>query len=89
VFGLSRRAPATLLAGTIVALLGSAACSGPSGPPSTPATRGEIAAMLATHAQAVRSADDSAIAVWVQDGHVVGSYWARERGWSLIAVANF
>ena len=35
-----------------------------------------------TQAQAVRSSDDSALAVWVQDGRVVGSFWTRERGWA-------
>lgn len=33
-------------------------------------------------AQAVRSADDAALAVWVQDGHVFASAWQREGGWS-------
>lgn len=37
-----------------------------------------------TQGQAVRSGDDSALAVWVQDGHVVGSYWTRERGWASL-----
>ena len=35
-----------------------------------------------TQGRAARASGDSAVAVWVQDGHVVGSYWARERGWS-------
>lgn len=33
-------------------------------------------------AQAVRSADDAALAVWVQDGRVLASAWQREGGWS-------
>lgn len=33
-------------------------------------------------AQAVRAADETAVAVWVQDGHVVASTFARDRGWS-------
>ena len=32
--------------------------------------------------QAVRSADDSALAVWVADDHVVASNWTRAGGWS-------
>lgn len=35
-----------------------------------------------TQGQAVRATDDSALAIWVQDGHVVGSFWTRERGWA-------
>lgn len=35
-----------------------------------------------TQGQAVRATDDSALAIWVQDGHVVGSFWSRERGWA-------
>lgn len=37
-----------------------------------------------TQAQAVRSGDDSALAVWVQDGHVVASSWGRDRGWGPV-----
>jgi hypothetical protein len=33
-------------------------------------------------AQAVRSADDGAVAVWVQDGHVVASTWTPAAGWT-------
>ena len=32
--------------------------------------------------QAVRSGDDSALAVWVADEHVVASGWTRAAGWS-------
>jgi hypothetical protein len=32
-------------------------------------------------AQAVRAADDHALALWVQDGHVAASLWTREGGW--------
>jgi hypothetical protein len=35
-----------------------------------------------TQAQAVRSGDESALAVWVQDGHVVASTWTRAAGWT-------
>ncbi|HVE54472.1 MAG TPA: hypothetical protein VNB23_13925, partial [Ramlibacter sp.] len=34
------------------------------------------------HAQAVRANDDSALATWVQDHHVVASGWTREGGWT-------
>jgi hypothetical protein len=33
-------------------------------------------------AQTVRSADEGALAVWVQDGHVVASTYTRDKGWS-------
>lgn len=36
-----------------------------------------------TQAQAVRSADDGALALWVQDGHVVASAWSRAAGWGV------
>jgi len=32
--------------------------------------------------QAVRSEDDAALALWVQDGQVVSSRWTRDSGWS-------
>jgi hypothetical protein len=32
--------------------------------------------------QAMRSADDAALAVWVQDSHVVASTWTRASGWN-------
>ena len=35
-----------------------------------------------TQPQLVRSGDESALAVWVQDGHVVASAFARPTGWS-------
>ncbi|MBE7368351.1 hypothetical protein [Ramlibacter pallidus] len=33
-------------------------------------------------AQAVRSAEEGALAVWVQEGHVVASGWTRDGGWT-------
>jgi hypothetical protein len=33
-------------------------------------------------AQAVRSGEDSALALWVQDKHVVSSTWSNASGWS-------
>ena len=59
-FGLSCRAPTALLGGALVLLLGLAACSGATGSSGTPPTRAQIAAMLAQHARAVRTADRSA-----------------------------
>ena len=35
-----------------------------------------------TPVQAVRSGDEAALAVWVQDGHVHASGWTRDGGWS-------
>lgn len=35
-----------------------------------------------TLAQLVRAGDDTALAVWVQDGHVVASSYARATGWT-------
>lgn len=35
-----------------------------------------------TPAQVVRAGDDTALAVWVKDGHVTASSFARPRGWS-------
>jgi hypothetical protein len=33
-------------------------------------------------AQTVRAADEAALALWVQDGHVTGSFYARGFGWT-------
>jgi hypothetical protein len=35
-----------------------------------------------TQAQAAHSGKDTAVAVWVQDGHVVASSWTRAGGWT-------
>jgi hypothetical protein len=42
-------------------------------PPTAPAN---------AQAQVARTGDDSALAVWLQDGHVVASSWTRASGWS-------
>ena len=35
-----------------------------------------------TRPQMARSADDAALAMWVQDGHVLASQWTRAGGWT-------
>jgi hypothetical protein len=61
---------------------------GPGGPRTAPLTdaQGQVIPPpplpARTQAQAVRSGDDSALAVWVQDGHVVASTWTRAGGWT-------
>lgn len=79
-FGLSRRAPTALLGGALLVLLAVAGCSGPTASPGTPPTRAEIAAMLAQHARAERTADRSGFLAGVDQAPVARRFRHAQAG---------
>jgi hypothetical protein len=76
------RAEAPQSAGNHTAVLGG---SGPGAAPLTDA-RGQLIpeppVPAKTLAQTVRAGDETALAVWTQDGHVVATSWTPQAGWT-------